>query len=78
MGLAPSQAQGAPVIERLEVALWPKHDQPRLLVIYRVTLAAAIAAGTTAGMGYAAAAWFDRGEKLSRQAVGRISRSVRG
>jgi small GTP-binding protein len=37
---------------------------------------AAVAAGTTVAMGYAAAAWFDRGERLSRQAVQRISRTV--
>lgn len=39
-------------------------------------VAAAVASGTTVAMGAAAAAWFDRGERLSREAVGRISRSV--
>jgi small GTP-binding protein len=39
-------------------------------------LAAAVAAGTTAGMGYAAAIWFERGERLSQQALKRISRAV--
>ena len=37
---------------------------------------AAVAAGTTVAMGYAAAAWFDRGERLSRQGVKQISLSV--
>ncbi len=39
-------------------------------------LSAGVAAGTTAGMGYAAAAWFERGEKLSRDAVKRIARII--
>ena len=39
-------------------------------------LAAAVAAGTTTAMGYASAIWFERGEKLSRQALEQISRTV--
>jgi small GTP-binding protein len=39
-------------------------------------LAAGVAASTTVAMGYAAAIWFERGEVLSRQAFGRISRTV--
>jgi uncharacterized protein (DUF697 family) len=39
-------------------------------------VAAGVAAGTTVAMGYAAAAWFDRGERLSAPAVSRISRAV--
>ena len=39
-------------------------------------VAAAVASGTTVAMGAAAAAWFDRGERLSSEAVRRISRSV--
>ena len=37
---------------------------------------AAVAAGTTVAMGYASAAWFERGERLSRGAVQQISRRV--
>jgi small GTP-binding protein len=36
-------------------------------------LGAAIAAGTTFGMGYASAAWFGRGEKVSRETLKRLS-----
>ncbi len=39
-------------------------------------VAAAVAAGTTAAMGYAAEVWFERGEKLSRQAVAQIAKAV--
>ncbi len=38
--ILPAQAQQSPVvIERLEIALWPEYDDPRLLVIYRGELA---------------------------------------
>lgn len=36
-------------------------------------VAAAVAAGTTTGMGYAAAVWFERGERLSRDQMRRLS-----
>ncbi len=39
-------------------------------------LAAGVAAGTTAAMGYAAAVWFERGERLSREATRRIAAAV--
>ncbi len=39
-------------------------------------VAAAVAAGTTVAMGYGAAAWFDRGERLSREQMRRLSRRV--
>jgi small GTP-binding protein len=39
-------------------------------------VAAGVAAGTTAGMGYAAAVWFERGERLSGEGLKRISRAV--
>lgn len=39
-------------------------------------VAAAVAAGTTAAMGYATAAWFDRGERLSRAQMQRLSRTI--
>jgi small GTP-binding protein len=39
-------------------------------------LAAAVAAGTTTAMGYAAAIWFERGEKLSRKTMQRISKGI--
>ncbi|MEW6568095.1 MAG: GTPase [Chloroflexota bacterium] len=39
-------------------------------------VAAAVAAGTTVAMGYGAAAWFDRGERLSREQMRRLSRAV--
>jgi small GTP-binding protein len=39
-------------------------------------LAAAVAAGTTTAMGYAAAIWFERGEKLSRKSMQRISKGI--
>ncbi len=39
-------------------------------------VAAAVAAGTTTAMGYAAAAWFERGERLSPEAMKRISKAV--
>jgi small GTP-binding protein len=38
-------------------------------------LAAAVAAGTTTAMGYAAAVWFERGERLSKEAMSRITRA---
>jgi GTP-binding protein Era len=38
-------------------------------------VAAAVAVGTTAGLGYAAAVWFDRGTKLSGQRVRQIARA---
>jgi small GTP-binding protein len=41
-------------------------------------LAAAIASSTTAVMGYAAAVWFERGERLTRDALGRITKTVTG
>jgi small GTP-binding protein len=41
-------------------------------------LAAAIAASTTAVMGYAAAAWFERGERLTGDALRRLTRAVTG
>jgi hypothetical protein len=34
----PVQAQDNPVIEKLEVDLWPEYDRPGVLVIYRITL----------------------------------------
>lgn len=39
-------------------------------------VAAAVAAGTTAAMGYAAEVWFERGERLSRQTVAQIAKAV--
>lgn len=39
-------------------------------------VASGVAAGTTFALGYASIAWFDRGGRLSRQAVRRISRVV--
>ena len=39
-------------------------------------VAAGVAAGTTFALGHASIAWFDRGEKLSRQSVKRVSRRV--
>ncbi|OGO16396.1 MAG: hypothetical protein A2Z14_04480 [Chloroflexi bacterium RBG_16_48_8] len=39
-------------------------------------LAAAVAAGTTTAMGYAAAIWFERGERISRQSMKGISRVI--
>lgn len=39
-------------------------------------VAAAVAGGTTIAMGTAAAVWFDRGERLSGEATGRIARGV--
>jgi small GTP-binding protein len=39
-------------------------------------LAAAVAAGTTTAMGYAAAIWFERGEKISRKTMQRISKGI--
>ena len=41
-------------------------------------LAAAIAASTTAVMGYAAAIWFERGERLTGDALRRLTRTVTG
>ena len=37
-------------------------------------VAAAVAAGTTTALGYAAQAWFERGEKLSRERLQALSR----
>jgi GTP-binding protein Era len=39
-------------------------------------VAAGVAAGTTAAVGYGAALWFERGERLSKQALQRISRAI--
>lgn len=39
-------------------------------------VAAAVAAGTTVALGYAAIIWFERGERLSREATSRIARTV--
>lgn len=39
-------------------------------------LAAAVAAGTTFALGYAASVWFERGVKLSRDSLAKISRQV--
>lgn len=39
-------------------------------------LSAAIAASTTVAMGYAAAQWFERGEKLTREQLSQISKKV--
>jgi small GTP-binding protein len=39
-------------------------------------LSASVAAGTTTAMGYAAAAWFERGERLSRERLEGISGTV--
>jgi uncharacterized protein (DUF697 family) len=39
-------------------------------------VAAAVASGTTVAMGYAAAVWFERGERLSSDAVGSIARAI--
>lgn len=39
-------------------------------------VAAAVAGGTTIAMGTAAAVWFDRGERLSGEATGKIARGV--
>ena len=35
---APAQAQSAPVIETMEIGLWPEYDRTDVLVIYRITL----------------------------------------
>jgi hypothetical protein len=39
-------------------------------------LAAAVSAGTTTALGYGAAIWFERGERVSRKALENISRAV--
>jgi uncharacterized protein (DUF697 family) len=39
-------------------------------------VSAGVAAGTTVALGYGAAAWFDRGERLSRERLQGISRAV--
>lgn len=39
-------------------------------------VAAAVAAGTTVALGYAAILWFERGERLSREAASQIARTV--
>lgn len=39
-------------------------------------LAAAVAAGTTVALGYAAILWFERGEQLSREATTKVARVV--
>jgi small GTP-binding protein len=41
-------------------------------------VAAAIASSTTAVMGYAAAVWFERGERLTRDALRRLTKTVTG
>src|SRR5262249_24770203 len=41
-------------------------------------LAAAIASSTTAVMGYAAAAWFERGERLTGETLRRLTKAVTG
>jgi len=41
-------------------------------------VAASVAAGATTALGYGAAAWFDRGERLSRERMERLSRTVGG
>lgn len=41
-------------------------------------LASAIASATTAAMGYAAIIWFEKGERLSRDTLDRITRSLTG
>ena len=41
-------------------------------------LAAAIAASTTAAMGYAATVWFERGERLTRERVRDLARGLSG
>ncbi len=38
-------------------------------------LSAGIAVGTTVAMGYAVASWFERGQRLSQESLGRIARS---
>ena len=40
-------------------------------------LAAAIAASTTAAMGYAATAWFERGERLTREGARELARNLK-
>lgn len=39
-------------------------------------IAAAVAAGTTVSMGYAAMIWFERGERVSRETTQRVARTV--
>ncbi len=39
-------------------------------------VAAAVAVGTTTALGYAAAVWFDRGERLSGDALRSISKAI--
>lgn len=39
-------------------------------------IAAAVAAGTTAALGYAAAVWFDGGTKITGEALGRIGKAI--
>jgi small GTP-binding protein len=39
-------------------------------------VAAAVAAGTTVALGYAAILWFDRGEQFSREATAKVARTV--
>lgn len=39
-------------------------------------VAAAVAAGTTVSMGYAAMIWFERGERVSRETTQRVARTV--
>ena len=41
-------------------------------------LAAGVAAGTTTALGYASSIWFERGEKLSKDALNQISRDISG
>lgn len=39
-------------------------------------VAAGVAVGTTAALGYASALWFERGTKLSSEALGRVGRAI--
>ena len=39
-------------------------------------IAAGVAAGTTSALGYAAAIWFERGEKISREMMGQITKAM--
>jgi hypothetical protein len=38
--VAPAQDASAPVIQTLEIDVWPEYDRPEVLVIYRITLSA--------------------------------------
>jgi hypothetical protein len=37
---APAQTRGEPVVQDLEIDIWPEYDQPHVLVIYQITLSA--------------------------------------